>query len=170
MNWIGAILLAITGYLVGSEYANKLVARPKTIRLWKNSLLILEAEIVYSQATVKDACEFISSQIDSPVAEFYHNISVRIRDGSVDLYEVWVSEMNNAWKELSLKNEDREILNQFGRTLGQHDLTQQKKYIQLAIVHLENKHQEAIEQNQKYGKMTRGLGLLGGIFVALLLI
>ncbi|MFC4404241.1 stage III sporulation protein SpoIIIAB [Gracilibacillus xinjiangensis] len=170
MRWIGAILIIITCFFVGLEYARKLEQRPKVIRLWKNSLLILEAEMVYSHATVQNACSNIAKQIGSPLSGFYHNISSRLKNESIDLYQIWEEEVEQFWTRVALNKEEKEIIKQFGRTLGQHDIIQQKKYIQLAITHLENKHQESIEMNQRYGKVSSSLGLLFGIFIALLLL
>ncbi|KAB8128462.1 stage III sporulation protein AB [Gracilibacillus oryzae] len=170
MKWIGALFVVITCLFAGLEYARKLEQRPKIIRLWKNSLLILEAEMVYSHAAVHEACDNIAQQMKGPLAHFFQTISRRLQMEPLELYEIWDEEVEKLWTRIALNKEDKEIIKQFGRTLGQHDIIQQKKYIQLTIAHLENKHQEAIEMNQRYGKVSGSLGLLFGLFIALLLL
>ncbi len=72
--------------------------------------------------------------------------------------------------ESSLSSNEKEILLQFGRTLGQHDFGQQQKHIQLTIKHLERELQDARDDQDKYGKMAKSLGFLTGLFIVLLLI
>ena len=63
-----------------------------------------------------------------------------------------------------------EILIQFGRTLGQHDLEQQQKQIQLTLHHLDRELHEALEVGDQYQKMARGMGILSGLLVIILII
>ncbi|SER16200.1 stage III sporulation protein AB [Gracilibacillus ureilyticus] len=170
MKWIGALLVILTCFFTGMDYSRRLAQRPKALRLWKNALLILEAEMVYSHATVQNACENIAKQIGDPLSGFFLSVSKRLQYEKTDLYLIWEEEVDQFWTRAALSKEDKEIIKQFGKTLGQHDIIQQKKYIQLAIVHLENKHKESIEMNQRYGKVSGSLGLLSGVFIALLLL
>ncbi|GAA5415478.1 hypothetical protein Pryu01_00502 [Paraliobacillus ryukyuensis] len=65
---------------------------------------------------------------------------------------------------------EKEILEQFGQTLGQHDITQQIKYIQLAQTHLQRILENALDEQHRYSKMVKSLGFLAGLFIVLLLI
>lgn len=62
------------------------------------------------------------------------------------------------------------MLKQFGSTLGQHDRDHQQKQIHLALTHLEREEGEAKDAQQRYEKMIKSLGFLGGLLLALLLI
>lgn len=170
MRWIGALLLIGTTTLAGFEISRKLNDRPKQIRQIKNALQILEAEILYSQLSLQDAFQTIAKQIPDPIKSFFYNLSESLNEGNVDLYHVWDNHVTKLVQESSLSGNEKEILKQFGRTLGQHDFDQQQKHIRLTINHMDRELEEARDNQYKYSKMAKSLGLLCGLFIVLLLI
>ncbi|UFT97741.1 stage III sporulation protein SpoAB [Radiobacillus kanasensis] len=170
MKWIGALLLLSATTWVGFEFARKLNERPKQIRQLKNALQILEAEILYGQTPIIEACATVSKQLPKPVSWFFAGFSKDLGKRPGDLYDIWEKNMNRFWPLSSLGKNEKEILEQFGRTLGQHDFTQQQKHIHLALTHLDRELQEAIDYQYRYSKMAKSLGVLTGLLVILLLI
>lgn len=169
MKWIGAILLICATTLIGVEFSSKLSRRPKEIRQLKTALQILEAEIVYSQATLADAFSKIAQQLSQPVSSLFQAIASKLNTSN-DLTYTWAEEVNRFLGNSSVGRDEAEVLLQFGETLGQYDIVQQKKYIQLSITHLDRVLIEAQENHQRYGKMFKNLGVLAGLFLVLLLI
>ncbi|WP_117156542.1 stage III sporulation protein SpoIIIAB [Paraliobacillus quinghaiensis] len=170
MKWIGALLLLIATTWVGFELANQLNNRPKQIRQLKNALQIVEAEIVYSQAPLEEAFRIVAKQIPNPIASFFQAISQELLQQTADLPTIWEEEIARFFPNLALGNDEKELMQQFGRTLGQHDITQQKKHIQLAFTHLDRALEEAQDNQQRYGRMVKSLGFLTGLFIVLLLL
>lgn len=170
MNWIGALLLIITTTWLGFDWSNRLSNRPKQIRQIKNALQILEAEIVYSQLPLREAFINISRQIPEPTRSFFEEIGLSLQDKNIDFYIVWKEKVDVLIKNSSLAANEKEILYQFGRTIGQHDFYQQQKHIQLTLSHLERELEDAREEQYKYSKMAKSLGFLAGLFIVLLLI
>lgn len=169
MKWVGAILLICATTLIGFELAKRLSNRPKEIRQLKSALHILEAEIVYSQAPLALAFDKIANQLAEPVSELFYSVAIELQTAS-DLTQTWNNQVDQFLKRSSLGPDEEEVLKQFGKTLGQHDITQQKKYIKLALTHLDRVLTEAQENNLRYGKMFKNLGILAGLFLVLLLI
>ncbi|WP_085991931.1 stage III sporulation protein SpoIIIAB [Oceanobacillus senegalensis] len=170
MKWIGALILIGATTWLGIEWSNRLANRPKQIRQLKNALQILEAEIVYSQLPLRDAFFSIAKQIPQPTKSFFEQMGESLQDKDNDLYHNWKKNINSFVQDSSLGVNEKEILNQFGRTLGQHDFYQQQKHIQLALSHLQRELEDAREEQYKYSKMAKSLGVLAGIFIVLLLI
>ncbi|MFD2045975.1 stage III sporulation protein SpoIIIAB [Ornithinibacillus salinisoli] len=170
MKWIGALLLISTTTWLGFDWSQNLTKRPRHIRQFKNALQILEAEILYSQLPLPDAFATIAKQIPEPSKSFFFTLSDAMAKRKVDLVPTWESAVEKLINISSLTSNEKEILNQFGRTLGQHDFSQQQKHIQLTITHLERELQDAIDNQHKYGKMAKSLGFLCGLFIVLLLI
>lgn len=131
---------------------------------------MLEAEILYSQLPLHDAFISIAKQIPNPCATFFRNVSMKMLEINSYFENVWEEQVKNYMDQSSLGSNEQEILLQFGRTLGQHDFTQQQKHIQLTIKHLERELEEARDEQDKYGKMAKNLGFLTGLFIVLLLI
>ncbi|SFA71669.1 stage III sporulation protein AB [Lentibacillus halodurans] len=170
MQWIGALLFIGTTTLVGFDISKKLNERPQHIRQMKNALQILEAEILYSQLPLPEVFAIIAKQIPQPISSYFNDLEVSLRQYHVDLYSVWNKHTDELIDMSALGSNEGEILKQFGRTLGQHDFDQQQKHIHLTIKHLDRELDEARDQQYKYSKMAKSLGLLCGIFVVLLLI
>jgi len=170
MKWIGALLLLSVTTWIGFDWSNKLNKRPIQIRQLKNALQILEAEMLYSQAPLRDAFIVISEQIPDPIKSFFKNISEKMNTNHIDLLQIWDEEVSELITISSLSKNESEILKQFGRTLGQHDYHQQQKHIQLTASYLDREHEDAKDFQLRYGKMAKNLGFLCGLFIVLLLI
>ncbi|PAV29096.1 stage III sporulation protein SpoAB [Virgibacillus profundi] len=170
MKWIGALLFIGTTTWIGFEWSRRLNKRPKHIRLLKNALQILEAEILYSQLPLKDAFTMIAKQIPQPMKTFFESLSNNLQEEHIDFYSIWEKDVIELMKVSCLGGNEQEILNQFGRTLGQHDFYQQQKHIQLTVTHLDRELEDARDNQNKYSKMAKSLGVLCGLFIVLLLI
>ncbi|GAE91236.1 stage III sporulation protein AB [Gracilibacillus boraciitolerans JCM 21714] len=170
MKWIASIVLIFSLTLLGHEYAKNLANRPKLIRLFKTALQILEAEIVYSHATIREALISVTKQTPEPISNLFLHIAKDIQQEKEELFPIWEKHMEDFHKNSSIQKDDAEILNQFGRTLGQYDIYQQQKYVRLTITHLERNLVEAEEKHQRYGNMSRSIGFLTGMLIVLLLL
>ena len=170
MKWIGALLFISITTWIGFERSNILQKRPKHIRQLLDALQILEAEMIYSQLPLQDVFKTIANQIPVPTRVFFNNVSLEMEKDASHFTYIWENHVVNFCKRAALNENEREILTQFGQTLGQHDLSQQKKHIQLTKTHLERELDIARTNEQKYGKMMKTLGFLCGLFIILLLI
>jgi len=170
MKWIGALLLLCATTWGGYEFARRLNNRPKQIRELKNALQVLEAEILFGQAPIKEACEKVANQVPAPLSWFFKEFSEQLDQGGSSLYEVWEDRLQQYWPMSALGDGEKEVMRQFGQTLGQHDFTGQQKHIRLALSHLERELEDAREQQQRYSKMVKSLGFLTGLLLILLFI
>jgi len=170
ITWIGAALLLGATTWIGFEYSRQLNLRPKQIRQLKNALQILEAEIAYSQTPLHVAFSLIGNQVPKPTSLLFKELGTRLQAGQADFNDTWKDAVSKHVTDTALGSNEKEILLQFGRTLGQHELYQQEKHLLLAASHLERELEEARNAQQKYGKMAKTLGFLGGLFILLMFI
>ncbi|TCT22629.1 stage III sporulation protein AB [Melghiribacillus thermohalophilus] len=170
MKILGAILLLCATTWIGFDVSSTLSNRPRQIRQLKNALQVMEAEIVYGQSPVSEVCFHLSSQLPEPLRAFFQRVYQRLTEHHGSLYEVWQEELDHFWPQTAMKQTEKEIMDQFGKTLGQHDFTQQQKHIYLAISHLDRELKNAEDEMNRYSKMAKSLGVLIGMFFVLLLI
>ena len=170
MKMIGALFIIVTSILLGLDHAHRLAERTKQIRLLKSALLGLEAEIMFGHAPLHEASRRIARQIPEPIGELFDSFADYLIQKEIRAQEAWELSIKHVWKKTSLKRAEQDILLQFGKTLGKHDLEQQQKQIRLALTHLEREEREAEENQKAYGNLYRRLGLLAGLLVTLLLI
>ncbi|MEQ6376478.1 stage III sporulation protein SpoIIIAB [Bacillaceae bacterium S4-13-58] len=170
MQWIGAAILLFATTWIGFEFARQFQSRPRQIRELKNALQMLEAEIVYAQSPIADAFIHISKQIPAPINVLFIALSQRLRTEARSLPDIWIQTIEEYWPMFALNKNEKEILLQFGQTLGQLDVSQQQKHIQLALIHLNRELEEAQEEKKKYSNMSKSLGVLSGLLLIILLL
>jgi len=169
MKWIGALLIILSCAWLGYSYAGSLEERVRQLRLLRTALQSLEAEILFGHAPLHEASRNIAKQFQGPVQNLFEWFAEKLLADERTAAEAWRETIMEIWRETSLKNREQEILLQFGETLGKHDLMQQQKQIQLALVHLEREELDAREREKNYGKMAKSLGLLTGLLLVILL-
>lgn len=169
MKLLGAILLIGISTYLGFEFSSRLNKRPKIIRQLKSSLLILEAEILYSQTKLEDSFQVISKQIEEPTKALYRKLYKKMRGYQGDFSVLWNSLVSQLIRSTSLTKIEKEILINFGKTLGKYDISQQEKYIKVTINHLDRALEEAESRRKDLGNMSKTLGILFGIFLVILL-
>lgn len=169
MQWIGAVIILTVTTWAGFDIASCFKKRPGHIRQWKNALQMIEAEMVYGQSSLLEVCENLSTHLPKPINHFF--ASILNEEGVWDNFSsLWSKQLKKHWSWNAMTKSELEILIQFGRTLGQHDLEQQQKQIQLTLHHLDRELHEALEVGDQYQKMARGMGILSGLLVIILII
>ncbi|OOE04893.1 stage III sporulation protein SpoAB [Anoxybacillus kestanbolensis] len=170
MKWIGAVCIILATTWSGFEASRLLRERTKQLRQLKMALQALEAEIMYGHTPLIDASLRLSQQLSRPLSWLFESFAQKLQKGTMNARQAWEESLHEVWKMTALKEGELEIMKQFGETLGQYDHEIQQNYIRLTMVHLEREEGDAIEQQQRYEKMMKSLGVLTGILIVLLLI
>jgi stage III sporulation protein AB len=170
MKWLGALLIVATTTLGGFAWAKQFSERPRQLRQLKVALQSLEAEIMYGLTPLDEACAHLAKQLQKPLSLFFQQFSIRLSRGSTDVQTAWEESIDEIWHHTALRNGEREVMLQFGATLGRHDREHQQKQIRLTLSHLEREEAEAKDAQDRYEKMIKSLGFLAGLLLVLLLI
>ncbi|MEK3890773.1 stage III sporulation protein SpoIIIAB [Bacillus sp. FSL K6-3431] len=167
---IGAIFIIVATTWIGFEFSKRLSDRTKQLRLFRNSLQTLEAEIMYGHAPLEEAARRIASQLPKPVSLHYRLFADKLTLAGATVMSAWEESLKETWQLTALQRSEFEILLQFGENLGRHDRQTQQKQIMLALTHLEREEETARDKQKSYEKMTKSLGILSGILLIILLI
>lgn len=171
MEWLGALIIIAATTSGGFMWARQYSERPRQLRQLKTALQALEAEIMYGLTPLAEACTHLAVQFPDPLAGFFRVFSNRLQeDGNLSVQEAWEDSLNEVWPRTAFGKGEREVMKQFGATLGKHDRDHQQKQIRLALSHLEREEADARDAQQRYEKMIKSLGFLAGLLLALLLI
>ncbi len=116
--------------------------RPKQLRLIRDSLETLDAEIMYGHAPLGEAAKNISVAIAKAHLKSLSFFAKNLKgeDATVRIGLGRESQMQYGMKRC-LKQSEYEILIQFGENLGRHDRATQQKHIMLAFKHLEREEE-----------------------------
>ncbi|MCQ2011489.1 MAG: stage III sporulation protein SpoIIIAB [Sporolactobacillus sp.] len=170
MKIIGSLFILFASTAAGLILARRFRDRPREIRQWRSALQSIEAEIIYGRVPVDQLAEDLSKQIPSPLNYFFTLLSTQLRKKGLPLQEAWLNSVEQFWPRTAMKIPEKEIILQFGTTLGTEDAENQKKHIQLALAHLEREESDARQSQKSNEKMMRSLGFLTGVLVILLFI
>ncbi|MCK0472562.1 stage III sporulation protein SpoIIIAB [Halalkalibacter sp. APA_J-10(15)] len=170
MRWIGSLMIILVTTWIGFEYAKRLSDRPKQLRQLKVAVQSLEAEMMYGLTPLAQAADHIAKQLPKPVSTVFQSFSEKLLEQEHSAFEAWQASIDVVWPTTALLDSEREVMLQFGATLGQHDRDQQQKQIHLTLAHLAREEQEARERQHRYEKMVKSLGFLAGLLVVILLV
>ena len=170
IRWIGALCIVAATTSGGFMWAKRYSERPRQLRQLKTALQALEAEIMYGLTPLAEACEHLAGQFSEPLSTFFRAFSSRLEKGRTSVQQAWNDSLNDVWPLTAFGRGEREVMKQFGATLGQHDRDHQQKQIRLALTHLEREEVEAKDAQQRNEKMIKSLGFLAGLLLVLLLI
>lgn len=170
LNVLGALMILFASTMIGFHQSMQLSRRPKQIREMIQSLQRLETEIIYGFTPLSEALQSAGKPFSAPVAAIY----IKAANG-LDSPEGWTAEeswkqsVESGWRQTAMKSEEREVISQLGCSLGISDRDDQQKHIRLAISHLQAEEQNASEDQKKYARMWKSLGMLGGALLVILL-
>lgn len=170
MKFIGALIIFLAGVLIGLHQAARYANRPKHIRQWIQGLQRLETEINYSFTPLAQALERTSKSSAAPTASIWLSASHKLaQNDSKTTFECWSEAIEEGWDSTALKPTEKDILLQLGSTLGISDRSDQMKHIQLAMNQLQSEESIAKDEQQRYEKMWKTLGALGGALIVILM-
>lgn len=170
MKLFGAFLIILSATSLGFYYAKQLRDRPRQLRQLKVALQSLEAEMMYGLLPLAIASERIAKQLKAPISHLFERFSIKLKEEQTTAYEAWQQSLEEIWRYTALLESEREVLTQFGATLGQHDREQQKKHITLALTHLTREEMEARERQIRYERMFKSLGFLSGLLLVMFML
>ena len=159
------IIAACIGNLISKKYRS----RVDELKSFKEAFNILESKIKFTYEPLGDIFEEISNL-------FYKNsinsifIDTKNNMNKLGLKKSWDNAINSNRKNLSLNNEDVNIIKSLGTMLGKTDVEGQLNEINLSMSFLDTQIAIAEEECKKNEKMYRTLGTIFGLAIIIILI
>lgn len=166
----GAALILFAGTMIGFMQAAKFAQRPRQIRQLIHALQRLETEIGYGQTPLPEALARIASALTAPVATIFAASSAQLATGSGEtVRDCWERAVRTGWPATSMRDQERDTLLRLGETLGGSGAAEQLKHLKLAVQQLQAEELTAREDQQRYEKLCRSLGVLTAALVVILM-
>jgi stage III sporulation protein AB len=168
---VNSCIIVIFSTLIGFEAAKRYVMRTKELSALQGALSRLETEILHYSSRLPEAMIRIGDSIKGGTGKLFHQAGqVLAEKKNLTVPEAWHSSLEQLKDQLFLQEEDLEILKRFGEQLGSSDKEGQVKYIKLTQMQLHEEEMKARTIREKYERMYKSLGLLGGIALAVILL
>lgn len=168
---LGATLILLSSSFLGYYYSKSLGRRVEDLRVLKRALTLLRSEINYISSPMPEALENVGERIDHEIGHYFKSIAdeLKLNQGKT-LTEVWKKHAQKILERTYLNALDIKNIMIFSENVGYLDKEMQNNNIRLFLDQLDEEIKMAIENDAKYNKLYRSLGVLSGILIIVVLI
>lgn len=171
LKLIFAISIVIISTYIGFSYGDTFRKRRDELKEILKALTILENDIIYGTTPLPEALENLSDKLSEPVTNFVKAITYRLTKGDVEsVYRGALEEFLLLENEFYLCDEDKKIMADFFKSLGESGVYGQEKIFSLAIEGIKMNLKDADEIAKKNIKLYRYLGLCFGAMIMIFII
>lgn len=168
MKIIGTVLIEIGAAGYGFWLAAQYGMRLRVLEQLRQMIFLLKGQILYANAPLGEAFETVGRRTEGALAELFLNSAKRIQLQQGESFaKIWREEVE---KTFSIEKADRQMVVSLGEHLGFLDRQMQERTILLYLEQLDLKLEELRSHKQERCRLYRSLGVMGGLFVAILLI
>lgn len=167
----GSILVIGAATLLGAGAAGELEASYQELLYLKRIIEILKGELLYSRAALSNIFLKMSEDAKEPYAGWLTEMRVRIESGNGGrLADIWRESAEECLRSSKLPWKERQKLGDLGSLLGDSDLELQAGQLKGYLEQLESRIQEVGSELKNKKKLFRCLGIIGGMFLTILLV
>lgn len=165
------IIIFLSCTYIGFYYGENFKKRSKQLNTILKSILFLNNEVIYANTPLPEALKYISLKVEAPINSVLSGVSDKLLKGeSTSVYEAFENEYRNNKSEFNLIEEDKRIVKDFLRSLGESGVYGQDKLFNLTIENMKLNCKSAEELAKKNIKMYRAIGMCIGAMISIFLI
>jgi stage III sporulation protein AB len=167
---IGALMIIGASTMIGLYRAKAYAERPRQIRQLIHAVNRLATEIGYGSTPLPDALGKLAQQMQRPLDRMFQEAAERLgRERNATVRQVWQETVDRYWGLTAMKAPEKEAFIELGSTLGVSDRDNQLKFLELAKSQLQHEEAAAREEQVRFEKLSRTLGVLGGALIVILI-
>lgn len=170
MKIFGCALVIGISMAIGRLLAESYVDRVKNLRGFITALELLKAKILYQQDFFEDIFKDISTTSNKVLKEFFEDIVAELQSSNIPISEIWNLKVEEHFTYFDFTYEDEKVLLDLGARLGKDDIEGQVNLINSTIERLKGQLSMADSERNKYAKLYRTIGGIGGTALAVILI
>ncbi len=170
----GALVVLAAALGLGLCLASRWRQRLCLLQGLRRLVYFLKGEITYSRAPLPEALKLAGARSGGVFGELFLKAAGRIArqegESFKELWEEQVEELEARRGELALTGEDFQSLKELGSHLGYLDLEMQERTIGLYLEQLDLTISDLQERGRDMCRLYTSLGLMGGLFLVILLL
>lgn len=168
---LGAVLILFAGTMIGFHQASRFTERPRQLRQLAHALQRLETEISYGFTPLDEALRRASTTLAEPTAGMLADVAERLSgEGEQTFRACWEAALVTHWPRTSMRRGEHDVMLQLGTSLGISDREDQMKHLRLALLQLQSEEEAAREDQFRYEKMCKSLGILAAALLVILML
>ena len=166
----GCVLVTISCSALGVCKARQWKEHRNMLEQLRKMIYLLRGEILYAHSPLDEALERAGGKSDGPIAAWFQSVAVRLRRQEGDrFFQIWQEELDKQQKKLLLSQRELQELKEFGEHLGYLDVGMQERTIALYLEQLDMAIGFYREHEQERSRMCTSLGIMGGLFLSVIL-
>lgn len=171
IKWIGAVLVMVSAYAIGSILAGQIKERERWLKEIKVTLFLLQGELEYHQMPFPEALQLVGERHGGNLKQFLCGLSEELKkkEGS-SLQQLWREHTKRFFKSSCLTKEEKEEFAELGVYFMEADRVARKNAIEFYLNRLEEEIVQLRETGADKAYLYRMLGMLGGMFLLILVL
>lgn len=170
MKVIGCVLVITICMMIGRVMAGGYVDRVKNLQEVITALSLLRSKISFCQEVLEISFTDIGIACENKVGRIFLEVAEELKSTNIPVSEIWSNKVDEYFKSLDFNFDDEKILSDFGNMLGRGSTDEEVRNINLAVERLKTQLETAIYERDKYAKLYRTIGGIGGTALAVILI
>ena len=150
------------GLIISKMYENRVTE----LKEFKNMLNIIKTKIKFTYEPLGEIFEQIAQRQETNIEKIFGKMAVQIQ--FIKVNDAWCKTIQDA--DISINQEDKDILKKLGKLLGQTDVEGQVSEIEVTEQFLDMQISKAEEDKKKNQKMYKTLGIVAGLVIVIILI
>ena len=152
------------GFIISKGYSERL----DELNAFNTLINILQNTIKFTKLPLKDIFEQIGNiTIKTRVKNIFISCSKKIKDTALE--KAWKQAIDEEMDYLNMKNEDFDVIETLGNTLGKTDIDGQMNELNQFKERLNIQIKQAEEEKRKNSKMFKSLGTIAGLVLVIIL-
>lgn len=155
------------GFWLSRQYAEQLAE----LEQLRHMIFLLKGQILYANAPLHEAFDTVGHRASGALAQLFVRVAERIERQQGEAFStIWGEEVERIGEAAALSKADRQNLKSLGEHLGFLDCEMQERNLLLYLEQLDLRIQDMREHRQERCRLYTSLGVMSGMFVAILLI
>ncbi len=168
---IGLLLLVLSctgyGYFKSIEYRQRL----EQVQELRKIIFLLSGEIASRKTPMAEACQMLATRSEKPYSNWLWTLYASMTTGKkIPFCKIWENAAEQLFTSISLPEAEKKEFKCLGKKLGNSDKKMQEQTLNWygsQLEELENSYRMTLLEKQK---LCRCLGILAGLFLAVLFI
>lgn len=171
IKWLGIGFVILGSTAMGMVMSGDLEKRVRQLKELRKMLVMIQGEIRYANAPLSEAFHHVGRRVPAPFQEFLEHVACQMEEYRGEVFsDIFARNVRIDLAGTALKKEDKEQLLRLGENLGYLDGQMQMNSIELYLHQLNETCEEASQEVRNKSKVYHCLGVMGGLFLAIIFI
>lgn len=171
LKLIGALLVIAGGMGMGLSYRQEMQDRLYHTKCLHRIIELLESEIGYSKATLPEACKSVAVRFPNPYKDGLEKVrEIMNSNRGLTFLFVWKQEMGKSLTDITIGKREKEVFLNFPESNGYIDNMTQLKTLEKCKGELDKAISAQEEKIENKSKVVMSMGLIGGLFLTIVLL